>query len=163
MSTEVSWPLQKPEWMRQMTRGFDENKKKNENGVPYMVGHPWTEIPAADKNGDGRLNSAEYNQAASDLFDHRFDGNRDGQVSKAEWLGTLLETERLASGLMESQKTETEKQPPPPKTPDDQRQSSWLSTNWWILVVVGVVIVAVILGFLAFWAHRRINANRHHS
>ena len=116
----------------------------------------------ADKNGDGHLNSAEYNQAASDLFDHRFDKNRDGQVSKAEWLGTLLETERLASELMESQKTETEKQPPP-KTPDDQQQSSsWLSTNWWILVVVGVI-VAVILGFLAFWAHRRINAKRHHS
>ena len=97
-----------------------------------------------DKDGDGRINLAEYNELMSRAFD-RFDQNQDGTLTWSE----LVQIQNSAFRI-------------DPGEPDSAMQlqnqaSSWWSKNWWVVVVVVVVVVLLLgsLGLAFYWRRRR--------
>ena len=147
--------VSKDMWMREAAKKFRQDHPTGTMPMPDIdPDDPLGDLALGiDKDGDGRINLAEYNELMSRAFD-RFDQNpQDGTLS-------MSELDRVKGLLKESPSVTTH--PKEPTGPDSAVQlqnqaSSWWSKNWWVVVVV-VVVVLLLLGFLGlafYWRRRR--------
>ena len=134
--------VSKDRWMRDAAQSFRRTYPTGAASAPAEWGE-W-----GDKDGDGRVNAAEYSEMMSQIFD-TFDQDQDGTLSKSEVGYQLAEVGRANVDLAIKQASKSCKL---------QNQASWWSKNWWVVVVVGVVLL--LLGFLGlafYWRRRRLN------
>ena len=98
----------------------------------------WTGI---DKDGDGLINLAEYNELLSRGFD-KFDQNpQDGTLSMSESDRMKAWQARSRGGSDNAMQLQNQ-------------ASSWWSKNWWVVVVV-VLLLLGFLGLAFYWRRRR--------